>query len=110
MVCSDLASRSLPDRIESEAELEEILSRPAPETVSVRWLAERFEILFGKKPVFKNEEMENALLSNASKCFRIFGTPTVPLELMIKWVAHWVLIGGRTFNKPTHFEVFNGRF
>jgi len=88
----------------------EIVNVTGPETVSVRWLAEKFGVLFGKKPVFKNSEMENALLSNASKCFRIFGPPTVALDQMIKWVAHWVLIGGRTFNKPTHFEAVDGRF
>jgi nucleoside-diphosphate-sugar epimerase len=88
----------------------EIVNVTGPETVSVRWLAEKFGIVFGKKPIFKNSEMENALLSNASKCFRIFGPPTVALDQMIKWVAHWVLIGGRAFNKPTHFEAVDGRF
>lgn len=88
----------------------EVVNVTGPDIVSVRWLAERFGTIFGKKPVFKNREMENALLSNASKCFRIFGPSTVTLEQMIKWVSHWVLTGGRTFNKPTHFEVVDGRF
>jgi len=88
----------------------EVINLTGPETVSVRWLAEKFGAIFGKKPVFKNSEMGNALLSNASKCFRIFGPPTVTLDQMMKWVAHWVLIGGRTFNKPTHFEIVDGRF
>ncbi len=88
----------------------ETINTTGPEIVSVRWLAERFGALFRREPVFTNREMEKALLSNASKCFRLFGRPTVTLEQMVKWVAHWVLIGGRTFNKPTHFEVTDGRF
>ncbi|MEM2929694.1 MAG: NAD(P)-dependent oxidoreductase [Thermoproteota archaeon] len=88
----------------------EIINVSGPETVSVRWLSEQFGSIFGKKPFFKNEEMGTALLSNASKCCRVFGRPTVALEQMIRWVAHWVLIGGGTFNKPTYFEVVDGRF
>jgi len=88
----------------------EILNVTGPDIISVRWLAERFGAIFRKKPVFRNSEMEKALLSNASKCFRIFGYPAVALEQMIKWVAHWILIGGCTLNKPTHFEVVDGRF
>ncbi len=88
----------------------EIINVTGPETISVRWLAEQFGRLFDKKPVFKNREMETALLSNTSKCFRVFGRPTVTLEQMIKWVAHWVLIGGCAFNKPTHFDVVDGKF
>ncbi|MEM3957798.1 MAG: NAD(P)-dependent oxidoreductase [Thermoproteota archaeon] len=88
----------------------EIINVTGPEIVSVRWLAERFGALLRREPVFTNREMETALLSNASKCFKLFGCPTVTVERMIKWVAHWVLIRGRTLNKPTHFEVTDGKF
>ncbi|MGB9717783.1 MAG: NAD-dependent epimerase/dehydratase family protein [Thermoproteota archaeon] len=88
----------------------EVINVTGPEIVSVRWLAEQFGAIFRKEPVFRNKEMEKALLSNASKCFRLFGCPTVTIGQMIRWVAHWVMIGGRTFNKPTHFEVADGKF
>ncbi|MCX8183775.1 MAG: NAD(P)-dependent oxidoreductase [Crenarchaeota archaeon] len=88
----------------------EIINVTGPDIVSVRWLAERFGEFFQREPVFANREMEKALLSNASKCFRLFGPPAVTLEQMMKWVAHWVVIRGWTLNKPTHFEVIDGRF
>ncbi len=87
-----------------------ILNVTGPETVSIRWLATCFGEIFGKEPVFENEEIETALLSNASEYHRLFGYPDVTLKQMIRWVAHWVLIGGPTLNKPTHYEVRDGRF
>jgi len=87
-----------------------ILNITGPEIISIRWLATCFGKIFGKKPIFENEETETALLSNASEYHRLFGYPRVTLKQMIRWVAHWILIGGPTLNKPTHYEVRNGRF
>ena len=87
-----------------------ILNVTGPETVSIRYLAGRFGALFNKPPRFKGEEAETALLSNASRCHRLFGYPRVSLEQMIEWVAEWVRIGGTTLRKPTHFEVRDGKF
>ena len=87
-----------------------ILNVTGPETVSVRYLASRFGTLFNKSPHFEGEEAETALLSNASRCHRLFGYPRVPLEQMIEWVAEWVRIGGTTLEKPTHFEARDGKF
>ena len=87
-----------------------ILNVTGPETVSIRYLAGRFSALFNKSPRFEGEEAETALLSNASLCHRLFGYPRVSLEQMIEWVAEWVRIGGATLQKPTHFEVRDGKF
>jgi nucleoside-diphosphate-sugar epimerase len=81
-----------------------------PETISIRWLAERFGELLGKEPVFTGEEQDSALLSNASRAHQLFGYPRVSLRQMIEWVAHWVKIDGETLNKPTHFQERRGRF
>ena len=86
------------------------LNVTGPETVSIRWLAEQFGRLFNKDPVFKDKEMETAFLSNASKCHSALGYPKVTLNQMIHWVAHWVSTAGPTWNKPTHFEVREGKF
>lgn len=88
----------------------EIVNVTGPETVSVGRAAEQFGELFGRAPVFTGRESATALLSNASKAFRLFGRPTVPLERLIRWTAHWVKIGGPTLNKPTHFETRDGKF
>ena len=87
-----------------------ILNVTGPETVSVRYLASRFGVLLNKPPRFEGEEAETALLSNASRCHRLFGYPRVSLEQMVEWTAEWVRIGGTTLRKPTHFEVRDGKF
>ncbi len=87
-----------------------ILNVTGPETVSVRYLAMCFGKIFNKPIHFEDVEAETALLSNASLCHQLFGYPCVSLGQMIKWVAEWVRIGGATLQKPTHFEVRDGRF
>jgi nucleoside-diphosphate-sugar epimerase len=87
-----------------------ILNLAGPETVSIRWLAAQFGALFEKEPIFEGEETETALLSNASRCHQLFGYPRISLGQMVSWVAHWVRISGAILNKPTHFEVRDGRF
>jgi NAD dependent epimerase/dehydratase family len=87
-----------------------ILNVTGPETVSIRWLAQRFGDRLGRAPVFEGEEAPDALLSNAARAFRCFGYPRVPLLRMIDWVADWVVRGGRSLGKATKFEVRDGRF
>lgn len=87
-----------------------IINLTGPETVSVRWLATRFGELLDRMPWIVGEEAATALLSNAAQAHHLFGYPRVPLETMIRWVAHWVRQDGRTFEKPTHFETRDGRF
>ena len=87
-----------------------VLNVTGPETVSIRSLASCFGAIFNKTPRFEGEEAETALLSNASRCHQLFGYPRVSLGQMIEWVAEWVRIGGTTLQKPTHFEVRDGKF
>ncbi len=87
-----------------------ILNVTGPETVSIRWLANQFGEIFNGQPIFENECEDTALLSNAAKCHGVLGYPKVDLGRMIRWVAHWVSTGGPTLDKPTHFEVRDGRF
>jgi nucleoside-diphosphate-sugar epimerase len=87
-----------------------ILNVTGPETVSFRWLAERFGQLFGVAPIFTGTESGHALFANAVECQRLFGYPRVTLGEMIEWTAHWVKIGGRSLAKPTHFETRDGKY
>lgn len=87
-----------------------VMNVTGPETVSIRWLAGRFGALMGREPQFAGTEAPEALLSNASWAFARFGYPSVPLELLVHWVAEWVQRGGRALGKPTKFEVRDGRF
>jgi nucleoside-diphosphate-sugar epimerase len=87
-----------------------IVNVTGPETVSVRWLAQRIGALTGRTPEFLGAEAPDALLSNASRAFALFGYPTVPLERMIHWVTDWVAEGRRSLGKATKFDVRDGKF
>jgi len=87
-----------------------IVNITGPETVSVRWVAQQFGKLFDKAPQFINEEKPTALLSNAAESFRLFGYPRVTLKKMIEVLAEWIKHGGKTINKPTHFQEREGQF
>jgi len=87
-----------------------ILNLTGPETLSVRWIAERFGEIFGIEPVFEGTEADTALLNNAGRCHQLFGYPSVTPRQMIEWIAAWIQAGGPTLGKPTHFETRDGKF
>lgn len=87
-----------------------LLNITGPETASVKWIANEFGKRFNKTPIFENEENATALLSNAAESFRLFGYPKVSLINMIEILAAWVQQGGKTMNKPTHFQEREGKF
>lgn len=87
-----------------------IINVTGPETVPVRYLALEFARRFRVEPVWEGEEAQTALLSLASKAHQLFGYPSVTLRDLIDWTAHWVMSGGSTLSKPTHFDVRDGNF
>jgi nucleoside-diphosphate-sugar epimerase len=87
-----------------------ILNIAGPEIISVRWLAEQFGRMLGCTPKFLNEEQPTALLSNAAEAFRLFGYPGTPLKKMMELLVGWLDQGGKTINKPTHFQERKGQF
>jgi hypothetical protein len=87
-----------------------VLNVTGPETLSTRSIANEFGQRFGIEPVFTGVEAATALLNDAGKAHQMFGPPTVsPAELM-DWIAAWILRGNRYLNKPTHFDVQDGKF
>jgi nucleoside-diphosphate-sugar epimerase len=87
-----------------------ILNVTGAERISVREIAHWFASEFGRPARFVNSEGPLALLSDSSRCRMRLGEPVVPLAVLRQWVAHWVQSGGSSLNKPTHFEVADGRF
>ena len=87
-----------------------ILNITGPETLSIRAVAKRFGELFDKEPILEGQEAPQALLNNAALCHRTFGYPSVAVDQIIEWTAHWIKMGGPTLNKPTHFETRDGKF
>jgi nucleoside-diphosphate-sugar epimerase len=87
-----------------------ILNVTGPEALGIRDLAQRIGRLLGKEPRFVSEEAPTALLSNASKCVGRFGPPAVGLDEMIRAIVTWVAAGKPVLNKPTKYNVRDGRF
>jgi nucleoside-diphosphate-sugar epimerase len=87
-----------------------VLNVTGPEKLSVRDLAQRFGRLLGRQPSFAGEEQPTALLSDASLAAARLGSPPTAVDAMIEGVAAWLRRGGRTLDKPTHFETRDGSF
>lgn len=80
------------------------------EKISVRGVARRLGELMGKTPLFEGTEAPTALLSNNAKMRSLFGPLPTPLDAMLRWTANWVMRGGRSIGKPTHFQTRDGQF
>lgn len=81
-----------------------------PETVSVRYAATKLGEYLGKEPVFDGVDEGDAYLSNSSRAMELFGYPEVSAETLIRWQAEYILDGGKTIDKPTHFEERKGSY
>ncbi len=86
------------------------LNITGPESVSIKYAAERIAEFMEKPVEFRGEPGPAAYLSNAAKSFRLFGYPEVSLDQMLEWQAKWLMQGGSSLGKPTHFEVTDGKY
>lgn len=87
------------------------LNVTGPETLSVESVAKEFGRIFGKEVKFKCAVPgELNFLSDASKMTGLYGNPSIPMSQMIRWQAQWIMEGGKSLNKPTHYEVNTGKF
>lgn len=86
------------------------LNVTGPEICSVRETAEFFATRFARNAVFQGEETGVALLNNAGLCQQLLGAPEVALSELREMVAHWIEVGGASLDKPTKFEVTDGKF
>ncbi len=87
-----------------------IWNQTRPGIVTTRAVAEEFAAIMGKKVLFTGQEAPVALLSDATRAAETFGPPSVSLKRLIRWQAHWLQVGGRTLDKPTHFEETGGQY
>jgi nucleoside-diphosphate-sugar epimerase len=87
-----------------------ILNVTGPDILSVLDTARFFAARFGKPACFSGVEGPAALLSDASLCHELLGPPTVSSPELLEMVATWIEAGGESLNKPTHFEVSDGKF
>jgi nucleoside-diphosphate-sugar epimerase len=87
-----------------------VLNVTGAEKLSVREVAMSLGESLGVEPVFEGQEADTALLSDASRCWELFGPPTLDVEALLDWVAEWARAGGPSLGKPTHFEERGGEF
>jgi nucleoside-diphosphate-sugar epimerase len=87
-----------------------ILNVTGPDTLPIRRLAELIGKKLNKEPKFISGEAQTALLSNASYCFSLFGEPKTTLEEMVSMIVKWVTAGKKILNKPTKYDIRDGKF
>jgi len=80
------------------------------ERLSIRTVCEHFGNLLGREPKFIGTESATALLNDAHLARHLLGPPPTSVEQMLEWTADWIKQGGETWNRPTHFEVRDGKF
>lgn len=81
-----------------------------PEIFQVRQVATRLGTLLDRPVKFHGTEATTALLGDASRICAELGEPQVGMETMLRWTAHWVKYNGRDLNRPTHFEIRDGKY
>ncbi|NQU42624.1 NAD(P)-dependent oxidoreductase [bacterium] len=86
------------------------LNVTGPEALSTRTVAEQLARLLASPVYFAGEPGPTAWLANACESTRRFGPPRIDPDPMIRWQAEWIRRGGRSLNKPSHFEVKSGKF
>jgi hypothetical protein len=101
MALNSLAHTSTPPRI---------LNIAGSEILRVREVCVEFARLMNKNVTFTGEEASNALLNNASDSYALIGPPSTTSQEMIGWTAAWVMRGGASLGKATHFESRDGVF
>lgn len=87
-----------------------ILNISGPELMSVRRVCQQLGQLMDRQVSFTGTEASESLLNNGQMGHRLFGYPRVSADQMMRWAAQWVMSGGATLGKPTHFEARDGKF
>lgn len=101
MSLNSLAHSKMPPRV---------LNIAGSEILRVRDVCTKFARLMDRTATFTGEEAADALLNNARDSYPLLGRPTISSEDMIRWTAEWVLRGGASLGKATHFESRSGSF
>jgi nucleoside-diphosphate-sugar epimerase len=87
-----------------------VVNVTGPEKLSVRDVCQRLGRRMGRPVHLTGVEGATALLSDAKRGHSLLGPPRIGAEQLTDWIADWVIRGGETFDKPTHFESRDGAF
>ncbi len=88
----------------------EILNVTGDETLAVRDVALEFGRRMNIQPEFTGKESDTALLSNATKMLQLFEKPGVTTEKMLDWITFWLMQEHEILNKPTKYEIRDGKY
>lgn len=78
--------------------------------VAVREIASRIGTMAGVTPVFTDTEADEALVANTTRLSQLLPHTPLPLDELCAWAVGWIRQDGRLLNKPTKFEVRDGRY
>lgn len=81
-----------------------------PEHMSVVLAARELGRRLGREPVFEGTPQPDGWHNATLEAQRLFGYPSVPLGVMIDWVADWIARDMPSHGKPTRYEERGGRF
>lgn len=87
-----------------------VVNMTSAERLSVRNVVEELARRMNKPVNFTGKESETALLSNTTRMRELLGEPQVSTSQLLDWTAEWVMRGGASLGKPTHFERRDGLF
>jgi nucleoside-diphosphate-sugar epimerase len=87
-----------------------VLNISGPELLSVRRVCTQLGKLMNRPVEFTGTESPDALLNNGKLGHSLYGYPRVGFEQMLHAIVSWITRGGKTLNKPTHFETRSGKF
>ena len=77
---------------------------------SVRDLARAFGERFGRDARFRASEALTAWLVDTRQARLLLGEPRVTVATMVDWCADWLRRDMPTLDKPTHFDVRDGKY
>ena len=78
--------------------------------VAVRDIAERVGAIAGSTPVYTGTPSDEALIANVNRITERLPYTALPLDTLCEWAVCWIRSGKRLLNKPTKFEVRDGRY
>ena len=87
-----------------------VVNIAGPERLAVRQICRELGRLMNRLPNLVGTEAEDALLSDGRRGYPLLGRPRVKMGRLLGWIADWVMRGGQSLGKPTHFQVRDGRF
>jgi hypothetical protein len=76
----------------------------------VKDVAHAFGERFGRAVRTTGTEGSTAWLTDTRRAQALLGPPAIGVDTMIDWTADWLLHGGASLGKPTHFESRDGRY